>query len=122
MKQILEKLKTGNSTIVDFFVLANEKWKDILSDIENVNVDVLAKELSDARWDFERICNNNTVLGKAIMPWSGFAHLYSCQVGFEDNGPLALKLSKAFQKSSCSLEVKFAAERAAKLYSVEDYA
>ena len=60
-------------------------------------------------------------IGKAIMPWSAFAHLYSAKVGYEDNGPLALKISKSFAKSSCSLEVKAGAREASKIYAVDDF-
>jgi hypothetical protein len=56
------------------------------------------------------------------MPWSAFAHLYSCQVGYEDNGPSAYKLAQAFEMSTCSLEVKHGAKEAAKVYHVADYA
>lgn len=56
------------------------------------------------------------------MPWSAFAHFYSADDGFEDNGLRALKLARAFEKSSCSLEVKSGARAAAAAYSVEEFA
>ncbi|MEA1905005.1 MAG: hypothetical protein U9M97_03895 [Candidatus Hadarchaeota archaeon] len=122
MQQILEELKNGNTKIVSFFVESDKKWAELLSDVDALNVDDLAKKLGAAQFEFERICGGDRYLGKTIMGWSGFAHLYSCQVGFEENGPRAYKLAQAFEKSMCSLEVKFAAKRAAKEYSVNDFA
>jgi hypothetical protein len=122
MQVILEMLKEGNARIVEHFINANAKWKDVLSDVETISVDDLAKRLSAVQGSFEQICGGDRYLGKTVMGWSGFTHLYSCAVGFEDNGPFAYKLAQAFEKSMCSLEVKHAAKKAAKLYSVADYA
>jgi len=118
---IIEELKNGNHNVVDMFVELEEKWTEILHGIHDLQESDIAERLSNAQWDIERICNSRN-LGKAIMPWSAFAHLYSCQVGFEDNGQSALKLANAFQKSTCSLEVKSGAKAAAKVYHVSDYA
>lgn len=121
MQQILEMLKEGNARVVDFFISANDEWKTILEDLENIPVEELSKKLSTVQARFERICGDR-YLGKVVMGWSGFTHLYSCNTGFEDNGPLAYKLAQAFAGSMCSLEVKHAAKEAAELYSVKDYA
>lgn len=118
---IIEELKNGNHSVVDMFVALEEKWTDVLHGIRDLNENDIAERLSRAQHDVEHICNSRN-LGKAIMPWSAFAHLYSCQVGYEDNGPSALKLANAFQKSTCSLEVKSGAKEAAKIYHVADYA
>ena len=121
MRDIIEELKNGNTQIVDFFVVAEEKWKDLLHDIRDVEIGTLAKRLQLAQGDFERICGSRN-LGKTMMPWSGFAHLYSCQVGYEGKGPSAYKLAQAFEASCCSIEVKSEAKTAANLYGVEDFA
>lgn len=118
---IIEELKNGNHSIVDMFMKLEPEWAVILHGIRDLNEDDIAERLSTAQLDVERICKSR-FLGKAIMPWSAFAHLYSCQAGYGDNGPSALKLSNAFQKSTCSSEVKSGAKEAAKVYSVTDYA
>jgi len=121
IKTIIEELKKGNHGIADMFVELEKKWEDVLHGIRDLNEDDIAERLSHSQFEVERICNSRS-LGKAIMPWSAFAHLYSCRVGYEDNGPSALKLANAFEKSTCSLEVKSGARDAAKVYYVADYA
>jgi hypothetical protein len=120
MEQVLEMLKNGDATIVAAFVEADKKWQELLSDIDHVSIQDLAKRLSSAQMYFERICGD-IYLGKVVMAWSGFSHLYSCDVGFEDNGPKAYKLFQSFGKSMCSIEVKHSVERAAEMYGVKDY-
>jgi hypothetical protein len=119
---IIDELKTGNHQIVNFFVEAENLWKGILINIDSIEVTDLADTLSKSQYKFEGACNRNRRLGKRVMAWSGFAHFYTCQNGFDDNGARAFKLAQAFSKSSCSLEVKGAARNAALHYSVNDYA
>ena len=121
MHRILEMLKNGDSRIVDYSERADEVWTGLLSDLATVSISVLSKRLSSAQRQFEQICEDR-FLGKVVMAWSGFAHLYSCDAGFEENGNLAYKLSQAFEKSMCSIEVKGTVRQAAESYSVRDYA
>ena len=121
MQQILEMLKNGDSRIVAYFAEAEKLWGEILWEIDNLSEKELAKKLFHGQRSFEQACGGDLFLGKTVMAWSGFAHLYSCQDGFEKNGPRAYKLSKAFDQSMCSSEVKIAAKKAAAQYSVEDY-
>ena len=121
MQEILEELKKGNASIVDYFVEADKKWPELLSFIDNITAEELARKLTEAKLEFERDCGGNP-LGKTVMGWSGFAHLYSCQVGFEENGSYAYKLAQAFVFCMCSMEVKLAAEHGAQVYSVNRYA
>ncbi|MBW7996104.1 MAG: hypothetical protein FVQ81_05930 [Candidatus Glassbacteria bacterium] len=123
MQMIIEELKKGNHSIVDYFVAAEKKWPEILCFIENLTTEELAEKISDRQSEFMLECGGDT-LGKIIMAWSGFAHFYSCQEGFGDNanGRYAYKLAQAFQKSRCSVEVKDTAKQAANIYGTNDYA
>ncbi|TCS38465.1 hypothetical protein EDC30_102204 [Paucimonas lemoignei] len=123
MRSIIEELTKGNADIVGYFVACRERWDGILKNAHSVSVEELAERLSKEQFYFENICGNDRALGKVIMPWSGFATLYSCQVGYRfDDGPLAYKLSQAFAASTCSGEVKFEAKKAADVYFVSDFA
>ena len=121
MISILEELKSGNSDIVRAFKECNELWEEILGDPKNSEEDALAKSLSSKQFNFERIVGD-TYLGKVVMAWSGFSHLYDETSCLDDNAVLAIKLKNAFNKSMCSLEVKHASEKAAQMYAVQDYA
>lgn len=121
IRTIIEELKNGNERIPSMFAELEAKWSELFVNIEDMCEDALAEVLTRAQSEVEHICGSRN-LGKAIMPWSAFAHIYSCQVGYEDNGPQALKLSKAFEKSTCSLEVKSGARDASKTYHVSDFA
>lgn len=120
IRTIIDELKNGNERIPVMFVALETKWSELLANVEDLDESSLADILSDAQWQIENICGERN-LAKVIMPWSAFAHLYSAQVGYEGNGPQALKLSKAFEKSTCSLEVKFGARSASSVYHVSDF-
>ncbi|WP_318443138.1 hypothetical protein [Photobacterium leiognathi] len=121
MRVILEALKHGDVSIVQKYQECSALWEDLLVNIDSLSVEELAKVLSNAQFDFEGVAGSRS-LGKKLMGFSGYSYLYSCTVGFEDNGFRAFKLSKAFEASFCSSEVKGASRRAAKEYAVEDYA
>jgi uncharacterized small protein (DUF1192 family) len=118
MNYIFEALRDGDHSIVDTFVEANALWPEILHDIDDISVDELAERLGVAQMRFERIAGER-YLGKMLCGLSGFTHLYSCQVGLEDNIYKARKLRDAFAKSYCSVEVKHTAREAAERYGVE---
>ena len=122
IRAIIDELKAGNIKIPEMFASLESLWSERLQHIDDMSEETLADVLSKTQREVERICDNNRYLGKAIMPWSAFAHFYSADVGYENNGPKALKLSRAFEQSTCSLEVKFAAEEASKVYCVSDFA
>ena len=121
MQSILEELKKGNPEIITFFVEAEKLWDTLLADIDSISVEDLAERLHVKQSRFEGICGDRG-LGKMVMAWSAFPHFYSCDFGFEDNGPRAHKLMQAFSKSFCSVEVKHAAKEAAEMYGAQDYA
>lgn len=116
---IIEELKNGNHKVVDMFVELDKKWGEILDDIEILSVEDIAERLNISQHEIEGICDSRD-LGKAIMPWSAFAHFFSCKVDYEDNAESAYKLKEAFAISQCSIEVKVGAEAAAKAYHVGD--
>ena len=119
MHYVLEQLKNGDADVLRQFHEAHKEWDELLKDVDTVTVDELAKRLSSAQFTFERIFGDRAE-GKDGMPWSGFSHLYSTELGFDSNLETAQKLAEAFAKSMCSIEVKFAAERAAASYRLED--
>ena len=121
MRTILEALKIGDLEFVEKYQRCGVIWEDILLNIDDLSEDELAKVLTNNQMKFESIAGSRW-LGKKIMGQSGFSYLYSCDIGFDGNGTKALKLARAFEKSYCSSEVKGAARRMAKEYSVEDYA
>lgn len=96
-------------------------WSQILGNIALLDIDAIATILSQSQTTIEQACGGRNI-GKAIMPWSAFAHFYDQQDGLGDNGKTIFKLAEAFEKSFCSLEVKSGAREAAKVYGAKDYA
>lgn len=121
VEAILDALKKGNPEIVNFFVEAEKIWSRILSDINSVSVEELAKRLHLNQHLFEDVCGERH-LGKLIMAWSAYPHFYSREACFGDNGKHAYKLMQAFASSYCAVEVKHAAKEAAQMYGVSDFA
>jgi hypothetical protein len=119
MNYIFEALRDGDHSIVDTFSEANNLWPEILHDIDDIPLEELSKRLTHSQSQFERIAGER-YLGKLLCGLSGFTHLYSTAVGFEDNIYKARKLRDAFKGSYCSVEVKHTAQDAAKQYGVED--
>lgn len=119
MSYIFEALRDGDHSIVDIFAKSNSLWPNILRNIDDISIDELASRLHIAQIEFERVAGER-YLGKFICGLSGFTHLYSCDVGFEDNIGKARKLRDAFAKSYCSVEVKHTAREMAEQYGVEN--
>lgn len=122
IRTIIDELKSGNTQIPEMFANLESMWSEKLHNIEDMSEETLSDVLSQIQMEVERICDNSRYLGKAIMPWSAFSHLYSADVGYEGKGSQALKLSRAFEQSTCSLEVKSGAREASKVYNVSDFA
>lgn len=119
--EILDELKQGNESLPRYFSALDKLWAENLHDIRDVDVDTIAHRLGTLQHQAEAICGSRS-LGKAMMPWSAFAHFYSADHGYGDNGRAAWMLSQAFQQSMCSIEVKNGARAAAEVYHVEDFA
>lgn len=116
MLDIIDRLKKGDREIADCFAAAEKKWSTI-SNISAMNVKTLAELLQSIQNDFESLCKNRN-LGKSIMAWSAFAHIYTPSGGFGNNQKCAENLAQAFEASNCSFEVKSEAKDAARLYGL----
>ncbi len=119
MIAILEKLKAGSTEIGPIYKNCVALWKDVLTGADTLNDQALADKLKLLQMKIERACNDNSVLGKAIIACSGFSYLYDDKKGFEDNLRLADKLKRAFELSGVSIEVKSMAAEAAKLFGLD---
>jgi hypothetical protein len=122
MIEIFHKLLAGNGDLARQFAEARKYWENFFEKNENLSNADLAKAVTGAQMDIEQIFEMNRVLGKEAMPFTCFGTLYG------DSGPgwrdrerrLACRMVRAFKESMVSLEVKEDAERAARLYYVED--
>ena len=120
MHYSLEELMAGNREIVGHYQRANAKWQEFFQTHRALGVKDWAQWLTDQQLSFfEHQCGGR-LLGQEVMAWSGFATLYSTQVGFENNRPAAKRLVQAFAASMCSLEVKSHARAAALSYHLDD--
>ena len=118
MHLTLDELKNGNNEIVNYYRVADGIWEKILRECGESTIQDMAQCIGSAQIsEFERNCGGNP-LGKEIMAWSAFSHLYSKRSGFRGNRKLAEKLDKAIQQSCCSVEVKGGADDAAKFYGL----
>jgi hypothetical protein len=121
MHYTIERLLTGDTTVPTHFELARDKWNELFEGKFDATVSDWARWLTDQQiMFFEHRCGGRWE-GQEVMAWSGFGSLYSIKLGFtEDTRKLAIKLAKAFAQSSCSIEVKGAARRAALSYHLDD--
>lgn len=120
MHYAIENLMNNDVSVVEHFSKAKGKWQELLSDITTVSVTELAKRLTSAQSWFEVNCGGRDE-GKQIMPWTGFASIYSTQDGYDGPGRSmneAVKLAQAFVASSVSIEVKGQAHKAARSYHI----
>lgn len=117
MLDIIHGLLAGDETIADKFSQAKSFWDEFFAKNRGLNESELAKALSQAQWRVEGIFGRGT--GKSVMPYTALGALYDPGPGFEDNSGLAKRVVAAFAASSCSMEVKFAARRAASLYHLD---
>ncbi|WP_148293623.1 hypothetical protein [Azospirillum sp. B4] len=97
------------------FEKAKQKWNYFFKNYQDKPISSWAKWLTDEQISFEHACGGRWP-GQEVMAWSGFGALYTTQSGLDENLPLAKKLAGAFFQSSCSLEVKAAARKAAAFY------
>jgi hypothetical protein len=127
MHYTIQKLIEGNTEVVNYYKRAKEIWDEINQkiDIKNEsNIKTLAQDLTHRQIvDFEHDCGGRNI-GQEIMAWYGIAQYYTVEDGFgsePDRLQSAKNVYEAFQRSSCSLEVKSAANDAAKFYDLEEY-
>jgi hypothetical protein len=117
MHYTVEKLMYSQEAVQAYFVAAKNKWSELLSDIDTVDLEDLATRLSSAQFWFEKNCGGRFP-GQEVMAWSGFGYLYRTSDGFGEREEQAVKLQQAFKNSMCSLEVKSHAKKAAGSYYV----
>lgn len=119
MRQILGELATGNGSIPDYFLEAVEKWEEILSDHPPSNVNELSDELHIQQDWFERNCGGRW-LGQEVMVASGIAQFYDSKHGLGQDLDKARKIVEAFERSSCSMEVKGHARELAEYFDLDE--
>ncbi|MRX74099.1 hypothetical protein GJU40_18405 [Bacillus lacus] len=112
--QTIQELLAGDTDILTFYSEADNLWEQIWADKLSENEEGLAQLLTDYQTVFEDRCGGKT-LGREVMAYSGYGYLYSANQGFE-NDHQARRLRQAFPSSTCSLEVKAAALKAADVY------
>ena len=114
---IFQSLVNNDAKILVYFQNAKHIWEEIFRELDWENLDIFAQTLTDMQIKFEHECGFRTP-GQEVMVISGFALLYDIHAGFGDNEIKALAMYNSYQRSMCSMEVKFEAEKIAKLYNL----
>lgn len=115
----LENLIQGNADIVEFYNNARHLWRQLRESEHFCTVDSLAQELTNIQLQFEAQCGGRWI-GQEIMAIVGIGQFYSSEIGFDATLDDALKVKNAFAQSYCSIEVKWHAENAVKLFSLSE--
>jgi hypothetical protein len=114
----IERLLKGDQTVAANFAKAAAKWPELFTMYIHRSAADWAEWLEREQIVFfERECGGRSD-GQEVMAWSGFAFIYSTELGFEDRRRQAEKLSDAFRLSRVSREVQTMAAQAARCYSV----
>lgn len=117
--QTLKKLIDGDEQIVDYYRNASRLWNEIRESNYFQSVETLAEQLSFQQMQFEQECGGRW-LGQEIMTVVGIGQFYYEEIGFDATLEEALRVKDAFAQSYCSLEVKFHAERVAKIFRLTE--
>lgn len=115
----LEKLIKGDEEIPKYYKNAKELWNEIKNSKYFDDVNSLAKLLTIKQLEFEKNCGGRW-LGQEIMAIVGIGQFYSLEVGFDFTIDDAIKVKNAFAQSYCSLEVKWHAEKAVKIFNLNE--
>jgi hypothetical protein len=115
----LEKLINGEADIVENYNNARQLWEDIRESDSYISVDTLAQELTNRQLQFEHRCGGRWI-GQEIMALVGIGQFYSSEIGFDATQDEAIKVKNAFARSYCSLEVKWHAEKAVKIFGLTE--
>ena len=115
----LEKLINGQADIVENYNNARELWAEIVQSDAFNTTDSLAEELTMRQLQFEQNCGGRWI-GQEIMALTGIGQFYSSEIGFDATHEEAIKVKEAFARSYCSLEVKWHAEKAVKIFSLTE--
>jgi len=111
----LEALINGNANIVEYYNNGTLLWQQIKESVEFNDVNSLAQALTMRQIQFENQCGGRW-LGQEIMVITGIGQFYSSEIGFDATYEDALKVMNAFAQSYCSIEVKWQAEKVAKIF------
>jgi len=115
----LEALIQGKADIVEYYNNGTLLWQQIKESVEFNDVNTLAQELTNRQIQFEVQCGGRW-LGQEIMAIIGIGQFYSSEIGFDATFEDALKVMNAFAQSYCSIEVKWQAEKTAKIFSLTE--
>lgn len=115
----LEKLINGHADIVEHYNNARQLWNEISQSDSFNNADTLAEELTMRQLEFEHRCGGRWI-GQEIMALTGIGQFYSSEIGFDATHADAIKVKDAFARSYCSLEVKWHAEKAVKIFGLNE--
>lgn len=130
MRLLLTKLFNGDEKLLNQIKKGEEIWREILKkfDLNNIPsieenreryyelVDKIASELTIAQIPQFETKIGDRWLGQEIMCFVAFAQFYDEYSGIDLEKTLILR--DAFDRSWCSLEVKYVAEQYAELYGV----
>lgn len=117
MLSTIEALIKGDFEVAQHYARGAKRWQAILG--ANPSGLPLEQQLPIEQAWFEINCGGRH-LGQEVMAVTGIAHLYSAADGFGDNQETAQRVSAAIQASTCSVEVKELARRAAQIYLDEE--
>jgi hypothetical protein len=118
MHERLERLRRGDTRLIDMCRQANQSWTEFLEELRTADTGTLSARLGFFEPHFKRIFETET-MGQTMMPWTGFASLYDTQHGWRDNRDRALQLAEAFARSNCSQEVRDEARSCVISYELE---
>jgi hypothetical protein len=118
MHLTIEALREGED-VREAWRAAFAKWRELLKEGAGASVGELAGRIGEAQIDyFEKRCGGRA-MGQEIMAWSGLAYHFDSEEGsYGDDADVARKIYDAIQLSTCSVEVKLHAERAAITYDL----
>ena len=119
MLRSLELLVLGRRVVPKHFREARKRWLQIYAEEKNSSIETLAQRLSSEQMWFESNCGGHH-FGQEVMVWASLATFYSIRTGWRPSRKkFAQRLVSAFDKSFCSIEVKFRIIDAAKSYNLQ---
>jgi hypothetical protein len=113
MISVVMALAKGNQKLPRQFSDAVDGWREFHHSNRTLNENQLSKKLSSEQARHEGHFGGDRHLGKMSMPLAALAPLYDEANGFANNREYAIRIAKAFAKSSVSTEIKDIALKAA---------
>ena len=112
----LELLVLGRREVARHFREARKRWLENYVTMKKLPTDEIARELGSEQMWFEQNCGGHH-FGQEVMVWSAIATFYSTRYGWRPSRErFVRKLIEAFEKSHCSIEVKYEMQDAASTY------